>query len=264
MSTMTTIPSSLEAGTSTASRVLRYAAMPVFLGAVLVGLYLWLGSHQLDSVELRTLNWNSVLARLREHVVLTGVSTAFVLALAVPLGIVATRPGRERFAVAIIGLGNTGQAIPALGMLGLLFFLFNEISFLPSTGPVPAIVVLTAYSFLPILRNTMVGLQQVPDAVLEAGTGMGMSRTRVLRKIELPLAVPVILAGVRTALVLNVGTAALAFLVGAGGLGQIIVRGYSLQRLPVMVTGAVLTACLALFVDWVAGIAEEQLAPAGL
>lgn len=126
------------------------------------------------------------------------------------------------------------------------------------------VVSLVGYSFLPILRNTMVGLQQVDGSVLEAGAGMGMSNARVLRRIELPLAVPVILAGVRTALVLNVGTATLAFLFGGGGLGQTIFQGFQLRRTPILITGAVLVAVLALLVDYVAGLVEEKLTPRGL
>lgn len=247
-----------------AKSAIRYLAMPVFLLIVLVGLYLWVTGQQLDSVETRTLTSDLIMRRTWEHIVFTAISTVLVLALAVPLGIVATRPGREGLAGTIVGLGNAGQAIPSLGMLALLFFLFNEISWLPGTGLVPVVVALTAYSFLPVLRNTMIGLQRVNPAVLEAGKGMGMSNREVLRRLELPLAVPVILAGVRTALVLNVGTGALAWVLGGGGLGEIIIRGYQLNRLPVLLTGAVLTAALALLIDWMAGIAEDNLTPRGL
>lgn len=242
----------------------RYLAMPVLLLIVLGTLYFWVTSQQLDSIEARTLTWDIIGARAWEHVVFTFLSTVLVLVLAIPMGIVATRPGRERTAGAIVGVGNGAQAIPSLGMLALLFFGFNEVSWLPSTGLLPAVLALTAYSFLPILRNTMIGLQRVDPAVLEAGKGMGMSNREVLRQLELPLAIPVILAGVRTALVLNVGTGALAWVIGGGGLGEIIIRGYQLSRTPILLTGAVLTAALALFVDWLAGIAEDQLTPEGL
>jgi osmoprotectant transport system permease protein len=149
-------------------------------------------------------------------------------------------------------------------MLALLFYLFRVTPGLPSTGTFPVVVALVGYSFLPILRNTMVGLEQVDRSVLEAGKGMGMSNARVLRRLELPLAVPVILAGVRTALVLNVGTATLAFLFGGGGLGQTIQTGFQLRRTPVLITGAVLVAVLALLIDYLAGLIEEKLTPKGL
>jgi osmoprotectant transport system permease protein len=110
----------------------------------------------------------------------------------------------------------------------------------------------------------MVGLQQVDPSIIEAGRGMGMTRRRVLARIELPLAVPVILAGIRTALIITVGTAALATYINAGGLGDIIVYGLVQNRFTVTLTGAVLTAALALLIDWVAGIAEDLLRPKGL
>lgn len=249
---------------STTATIRRYLAMPVFLMLVLAALYFWVTGQTFDSVEERVLTFPFVYENTLQHIKLALLSTVAVLLLAVPLGIVATRPGRERVSAAIIGLGNAGQAIPSLGLLALLFFLFGEVSFLPSTGTLPVVVALTAYSFLPILRNTMVGLDGVDPSVLESGRGMGMSDSQVLRKLELPLAVPVILAGVRTALVINIGTAALAFLFGGGGLGIIIFRGYQLNRSSILVVGAVLTAVLALLVDWLAGIVEERLTPAGI
>lgn len=249
---------------STAMTVLRYAAMPAFLAAVTFGLYLWVTGQELDSVEQRALTADRVTGAILEHVELAAYSTVLVLVIAIPLGIVATRPGREALTAAIIGLGNAGQAIPSIGMLGLVFFLFREIAALPSTGIIPVVASLTAYSLLPVLRNTMVGIESVDGAVLEAGRGMGLSTGQVLRQLELPLAVPVILAGVRTALVINIGTAALAFIIGGGGLGTIIISGYQLSRLPVLMTGAVLTAVLALLVDYLAGIVEETLTPEGV
>lgn len=243
---------------------LRYAGMPLFLALVLLGLYLWVTGQQLDSIETRRLTSAILSEQIYQHVWLTVVSTAIVLLLAVPLGTLVTRPGTRGLAPYIVNMGNAGQAIPSLGMLALLFFAFREIPALPSTGRVPVVAALVAYSFLPILRNTMVGLDQVDRFMLEAGKGMGMSNMQVLRRIEMPLAVPVILAGVRTALVLNVGTATLAFLFGGGGLGQTIFQGFQLRRTPILLTGAIVTAALVLFIDYLAGIAEEQLTPEGL
>lgn len=246
------------------ARLVRYVGMPLLLALVLAALYLYIQNITLDSIETRTLTSDNLITQTREHILLAVYSTVFVLLLAVPLGIVATRPGTKRIAPLIIGLGNAGQAIPSLGLLALLYYLFRVTPGLPSTGTLPVVVALVGYSFLPILRNTMVGLQQVDASVLEAGRGMGMTNGLVLRRIELPLAVPVILAGVRTALVLNVGTAALAFLFGGGGLGQTIYSGFQLRRTPVILTGAVLVAALALLVDYLAGVVEEKLTPKGL
>jgi osmoprotectant transport system permease protein len=247
-----------------ARKVVHYAAMPVFLVIVVGGLALWVGGQELDAIEGRELALDAIISETRRHLLLTVISTVLVLFLAVPLGIVATRPGTRRLAPAIIGLGNAGQAIPSLGLLALIFFAFRTNPALPSTGIVPVVAALTVYSFLPILRNTMVGLEAVNRDVLEAGQGMGMSKRQVLTRLELPLAVPVILAGVRTALVLNVGTATLAFLFAAGGLGSIIFSGFQLARTPVLVTGAVLTAALALLIDYIGGLVEEWLTPRGL
>ncbi len=246
------------------ARLIHYLGMPLFLTAVLVALFLWVNGQELDSIESRTLTLNQLLGQTQQHITLTLYSTFFVLLLAVPLGILATRPKLRRYAPIVIGLGNAGQAIPSLGLLALLFYLFRTQPALPSTGTFPVVVSLVGYSFLPILRNTMVGLDQVDRFVLEAGRGMGMSNRRVLRSIELPLAIPVVLAGVRTALVLNVGTAALAFLFGGGGLGETIFAGFQLRRTPVLVTGALMVAVLALLVDYIAGLIEERLTPKGL
>lgn len=251
-------------GLSPARKAFRYLAMPLFLTIVLAALYLWVNGQELDSIEARQLNRPLIQGRLQEHVFISAVSTFFVVLIAVPLGIVATRPSVRRFAPGIIALGNFGQAIPSLGLLTIINLAALRVPWLPSTGAVPAVLALVAYSSLPILRNTMVGLQQVDDSLLEAGRGMGLSNFQVLRRIEVPLAVPVMLAGVRTALVINVGTAALVFLYGAGGLGTLIFQGFQLRRTPILLTGAVLTAALALLVDYLAGLVEEWLTPRGL
>lgn len=123
---------------------------------------------------------------------------------------------------------------------------------------------LTIYAFLPVLRNTIVGLQGVDRTLIEAARGMGMSQIGVLRRVELPLAMPVIMAGVRTALVLVVGTAAFATFINAGGLGTLIVTGITLFRSPVLVSGGVLIAVLALLVDWLGRVLELVGTPKGL
>jgi len=251
-------------GLSPARKVWRYVAMPLFLTIVLVGFYLYISGQELDTIEARQLTRPIIQGRLTEHIYVSAISTFFVVLLAVPLGILATRPSLQRFTPGIIGLGNFGQAIPSLGMLTIINLFALTVTWLPSTGTVPAVLALVAYSTLPILRNTMVGLRQVDPNLLEAGRGMGLSNFQVLRKIEMPLAVPVVLAGVRTALVISIGTAALVFLYGAGGLGTLIFQGFQLRREPILLTGAVLTATLALLVDYLAGLVEEWLTPRGI
>src|ERR687893_3313795 len=245
-------------GPQGAARLLRYLAMPIFLGLACLALYLYVSSQQLDSIEKRILNADFLFARVIEHIELAVVSTIIVVVLAVTTGILLTRPGTRRVTPVIIGLANIGQAVPSIGLL-VLFAITWDFGFWPT------IVALVAYSFLSILRNTMVGLQQVDRSTIEAARGMGMTKMAVLFRIELPLAVPIILAGIRTALIINVGTATLATFVDAGGLGTVIDRGIRLGREDtVLVVGSGLTAILALFIDWLAGVAEDVLRPKGL
>lgn len=234
-----------------------YLGLPLSLLAVLVVLYLVVRSRTLDSIEERLLNGPKLIEAVGQHLALTAVSTLGVLIIAIPVGIALTRPFAARITGPTIAVFNIGQAIPSIGLL-VIFAIVWDIGFWPS------IVALVAYSILPVLRNTMIGLRQVDQAVIESGRGMGMSKLSVLTKIELPLAVPVILTGLRTALVINVGTAALCTFVGAGGLGNIIDGGLVSNRQLVIVVGSVLTAALALFVDYLAGIAEDVLRPRGL
>ena len=234
-----------------------YLTKPVLLGLVCLALYLWVSSLELDSIEQRELNAETIIQRFVEHIEITSVATVAVVMLAVPTGVLLTRPFARRVSPILVSLANLGQGVPSIGVLVLLA-LFLGLGFRT------ALVALIAYAFLPVLRNTMVGLRQVDRSVIEAGRGMGMSKTAVLFRIELPLAVPIMLAGIRTALVITIGTAALATFVGAGGLGTLIQTGIGLQRTPVLVTGAVLTSVLALFVDWLASVAEDILRPKGL
>jgi osmoprotectant transport system permease protein len=234
-----------------------YLVTPAILLAVLVVLYLYVSSQTLDSISERRINAPFIVQATLEHIVLTAVSTAVVLLIAVPVGVVLTRPFARRITGPAVAVFNIGQAIPSIGLL-VLFAIVWGIGFWP------AVVALVAYSALPVLRNTMIGLTQVDAPVIESGRGMGMSRLGVLTRIELPLAVPVILTGLRTALVINVGTASLVALTNAGGLGGIIIAGLVANRPIVTVVGSVLTAVLALFIDYLGRVAEDVLRPKGL
>jgi osmoprotectant transport system permease protein len=234
-----------------------YLFMPVLLLATLVALFLWVSSRELSSGEQRRLNAESILANVREHVSLTVVSTILVLLIAIPLGIVLTRSFARTITPPAIAVFNIGQAVPSIGVVALLATVWD-------IGFWPVVAALVAYTTLSVLRNTMVGLQQVDASVIESARGMGMTKRAVLTRIELPLAVPVIMAGLRTALTINVGTATLAPFVGAGGLGELIVAGITQDQQLILVVGAVLVAVLALLIDYLAGIAEEKLRPRGL
>jgi osmoprotectant transport system permease protein len=235
-----------------------FAFMPVLLTVVLLVLYLYVSRRQLDSIEARALNADEIRSGTWRMVELTAVSTFFVILIAVPLGILLTRPFTRRVRPYLLGVLNLGQAVPTIGIFVLLAVIWLFLGFWA------AILGLVVYTIIPVLVNTIVGIEQVDAAVLEAGRGMGISKFGVLRRIELPLAVPIMLAGVRTALVINVGTATLATYINAGGYGDIIVAGLSTSRTVVTVTGAVLTAVLALLVDYLAGVAEDVLRPKGL
>jgi osmoprotectant transport system permease protein len=242
-------------GAGGAARLLRYLGMPIFLAFACLALYLYISSKELDSIEQRNINANVITARLIEHIQLAAISTVIVVVLAVSVGILLTRPFARRVTTRI---ANIGQAVPSIGLLAILAIIWTG-------GFWPAVVALVAYSFLAILRNTMVGLQQVDRSTIEAARGMGMTKWAVLFRIELPLAVPIILAGVRTALIINVGTATLTTFTGAGTLGELINNALRLGREDtVLVVGSGLTAILALFIDWLASVAEDILRPRGL
>jgi osmoprotectant transport system permease protein len=239
------------------SRLWRWLGTPLLLSGVCIALYLYVQGQDLDRIEQAALNAPMIRQRLIEHLQLTGVSTFFVIAIAVPLGVLVTRPRTRRLAPAVLAVANVGQAIPSIGILVLLAITVG-------IGFEPAIYALVLYAVLPVLRNTMVGLDQVDPTLIESGRGMGLTTRQVLVRIELPLSVPVMLAGIRTALIINVGTAALATFIGAGGLGWIINQGNIHGRTPVLLTGSVLAAVVALTLDWVAGIVEDVLRPKGL
>jgi osmoprotectant transport system permease protein len=236
---------------------LKRIATPVAISAVLGALYLWIATMPLDSIMERTLNWDYILVRTREHLALTIVASFFVAILAIPAGIIASRT-RSRFVRGtILTVANIGQATPAIGFIILLAIIWQ-------IGFQTALVALVAYSFLPVLRNTMTGLAQVDPHITESAKGMGMTPNQVLLRVELPLAVPVILAGLRTSLVFCVGVATVATFINAGGLGDMIVNGLKLQRYPVLISGAVIVSCIALLIDWIAGVAEDLLRPKGI
>jgi osmoprotectant transport system permease protein len=232
-------------------------AAPVVVLVVFAVTMLWLSTTPLDSIEKRTLNADYIGARIGEHLVLSVSAAALVAVLAIPAGIAVYRSSSRVFHAIVLGLANIGQATPAVGVVILLAIVWQ-------TGFTTALVALVAYSFLPVLRNTLVGLEQVDDSVRESARGMGMTPGQVLRRIELPLASPVILAGLRTSLVFAVGVATIATFINAGGLGDMIINGLKLQRFPVLVVGAVLVACIAILIDWAAGLVEDAVKPRGL
>jgi osmoprotectant transport system permease protein len=229
----------------------------VVLLAILVGFGIWVSVAPLSATERNTLNLSTILELTGQHLALTVVATVIVLVIAVPLGILLTRRPFRRIAEPVLAVANFGQAAPAVGLIVLLFMLIPD-------GFIASIIALVLYAVLPVLRNTMIGIRGVDQRLVEAGRGMGMTAGSVLLRVELPLAVPVMLSGVRTALVLLVGTASLAAFVNGGGLGLLITTGVNLYLFTVLIAGAVLIAVLALLVDWVGRVVEHVARPKGL
>ena len=193
------------------------------------------------------------LALLLQHVLLVGASTAAAIAVGVPAGILAAR--RPRLGAPVVWLANVVQTIPSLAMFGFLL----PLPLVGGLGARVAILVLILYALLPIIRTTVAGMRGVDASLIEAGTALGMTPGQLLRQVELPLALPAIVAGIRVAAVIGVGTATIAAAVGAGGLGEYIFRGLSMVDPTVILAGAIPAAALALAVDGALLIAERAL-----
>ncbi|MDO4916167.1 MAG: ABC transporter permease [Rothia sp. (in: high G+C Gram-positive bacteria)] len=225
---------------------------------IILGIMLWWLSHaELSTTEQVTLSPKNLTTLALEHLKLTVISAVIVLVTAIPLGILLTRKPLRFLSAPVMALANIGQAAPIVGLIVLFAFWMGF-------GPNAAMATLVVYAFLPVLKNTMVGLDAVDKRTIEAARGMGMSPMTVLRKVELPLAVPVMLAGIRTALVLLVGSATLATFINGGGLGLLITTGVNLALDRVLIFGSMLVAIFALAVDWAARVVETIVTPKGL
>ncbi|MBF6214639.1 ABC transporter permease [Nocardia puris] len=230
---------------------------PLIILVIGVGYAVWYRSTTFTSTEQAALGWSNLRTTIAEHVKLTVVATLIVVAIAIPLGIALTRPALKRFEPLAVNIANIGQAAPAIGLLVLFTFWLG-------TGFRTAIVGLVVYAVLPILQNTIVGLRQVDQRTIEASRGIGYSASRTLFQVELPLAVPVILNGVRTALVILVGTATLSTFIGATSLGTLITTGVTLFLPKLLISGAILVGLLALIIDWLGRLVELAATPRGV
>ena len=195
------------------------------------------------------------LARLGEHVVLVIVSTLVAAAIGIPLGIIAAR--RPSWSRPIVALANLTQTIPSLALFGFLI----PLPFIGGIGTRTALVALTLYAVLPILRGTITGIQGVPAAVVECAVAMGLTPNQVLRRVEWPLALPAIVSGLRVAVVIGVGTATIASAIGAGGLGDYIFRGLAMVDGTVILAGALPAALLAIVADGILALAGRVANP---
>lgn len=194
-------------------------------------------------------NQAEILSQTLEHIGLTFTSLLLAVVIGIPLGILAAR--YDKISGPVLGAVGIIQTIPSIALLGFMLPVLG-------IGPVPAIVALFLYALLPIVRNTHSGITEVDASIVEAARGMGMTGGQILRKVELPLAMPVIFAGVRTATVINVGVATLCALIGAGGLGEFIFRGIALNNAVMIMGGALPAALLALGFDFLLGFFERN------
>ena len=200
-------------------------------------------------------NRGQVVELTLEHLWLVGLSTLFATLIGIPLGIVIAHwPRLNR---PVLAGANIIQTIPSLALFGFLL----PVPWLGARSDRLAILALTLYALLPIIRNTYTGIRGVDPAVIEAGRGMGLTESQLLVQVELPLAVSVILSGVRTAVVISVGLATIAAAIGAGGLGEFIFRGLAMVDNRVILAGAVPAALLALLADFGVGRLERRLQP---
>ena len=221
--------------------------------AVAIAAGLWTSGLGADVLRYR----KDIVYLTKQHVVLVAVSGSAAIVLGIAIGIWLSRPWMARWAEGAIQAVNMVTSIPTLGKLALMMSLLG-------IGALPAIVGLWIATLLPIIRNTYEGIRAVPAHLVDAARGMGMGPSAVLRRVELPNALFVIFAGVRTAMAVNVGTAPIAFLIGGGGLGELIFTGIDLQQHGMMLAGAIPTALLAVAVDFLFGQAQYWLVPRGV
>ncbi len=198
----------------------------------------------------------SLAALVGEHLFLVGASSALAIGIGLPLGVLVTRRSGRAFLPLVNDLSSLGQTVPPVAVLALSVPLLGF-------GSAPTVLALFLYSLLPIVRNTIAGLDQVSADVIEAARGMGMTSVQCLFRVELPLAMRVIMAGVRTSVVINIGTAVVGAVVGAGGLGTAIIAGLVRENSAFVLEGAVAAGLLALIVDQLLARVEELLAGEG-
>lgn len=205
-------------------------------------------------------NYDNVLFLMWEHIYMVGISLLIATAIGVPLGIIITK--NENLARKVINSANIMMTVPSIALFGLMMPALALIG--QGLGKVPAIIALILYSQLPIIRNTYVAIKNVSPSIRNAGKGMGMNRWELLKEVEIPIAIPVIVAGLRTAAVMNIGIAAIAAYVGAGGLGVYIQNGIDRVYPEMILAGALLVSIFAILVDASMALLERVLTPTGL
>jgi osmoprotectant transport system permease protein len=225
----------------------------VSLLAFLVGITAWITS--LDTVGIyNTFSYHDLLYSAWAHLKMVLIAVFIASSIGVPLGILMTRPGMERFSPLVIGGASVGQTIPSLAIIAIMAPLLGF-------GLQSAIVALVIYGLLPILRNSFTGIKNIDPSVIEAARGMGLTKMQIALKIELPLARPVIIAGIRISTVITVGTAELAVLIGGLGLGKITLTGVFARETLIILQGAAPTAAIAITLGFILERLEQWLTP---
>lgn len=235
---------------NTVAYIVRYT-----LYALVILFFVWaIEHHYLSSIYKQ---FGEFSAMLKQHLELVAVSSLLAILVAIPAGILVTRAKFKKLEWLISNIANLGQTIPSLAVLAL------AMGFL-GLGFKTAVFALFIYSVLPIYRNTVAGIDSIDENLIDAAKGMGMKPYQILFRIELPNAAFSIIAGIRTAVVLNIGTAALAFLIGAGGFGTWIFTGISLFNNTLLLSGAVPVTLLAVLADYLLRVAEYFIVPKGV
>ena len=232
---------------------------PIFLTIFfIVWLYTYYGAW-----DYTVKNLSEFFRLILEHFILVIISMFCAVIVGVTLGTIMTRKSMEKMSPVIMAVVNVWQSVPSLGVLALAYGFLPLIG-LSGIGMVPALIALFFHAVAPIVRNTYAGIESVSKDVIEAATGMGMTKKQILFQIELPNAMPVIAGGIRTSTAIIVGTAPLAFLIGGGGLGFWIFTGIALVDMGIMMAGAVPVALIAMLFDYCLGVFEKFLVSRGV
>ena len=235
---------------------MRHQVIFVSLLILLVGMTIWITS--LGTVGIyNTFTYGDLFYSTWAHLKMVFSAVVIATAIGVPLGILVTRPGIDKLALPVIGGASVGQTIPSLAVIAIMAPVLGF-------GLQSAIVALVIYGLLPILRNSYIGIKNIDPAIIEAAEGMGLTRMQIARRIELPLARPVIMAGIRISTVITVGTAELAVLVGGAGLGKITLTGVFAREALIILQGAAPTAAIAITLGFILEQLEQWMTPHGL
>ncbi|MDQ0217680.1 osmoprotectant transport system permease protein [Peribacillus cavernae] len=211
----------------------------------------------MEFFEFFSTSWNEILMMTWEHIQLVGLAVGVAILLGVPFGIYITQ--HETLSNLVLTVAGIIMTIPSIALFGIMIPILSVIN--QGIGFLPAFLALVLYSQLPIIRNTFIAIKNVDPNMRDAAIGMGMTTWQRLRKVEIPIALPVIMAGIRTAVVLTIGIGAIAAYIGAGGLGEYIARGISTSYTTMVQVGAVSVSVLAIVADYLLGRIQKQVSP---